>query len=145
MTMYQIDGNDRVVALKEVPPPDPGDSLPLVLAKDNIVILSYVAGRDLTVMATFPFCCAQLFGKPDFRTLRKHPLAERGLKPHGAFEVLESSWVRALAARDGPGKRKHFIFTFRDSAFECVAADVGIELIREDDDTIKLMSRRLYM
>lgn len=143
--MYEIDSHDHVVALAEVPPPDPGDSLPLVLAKDNLVVLSYVAGRDLTILATFPYCCAQLFGKPDFRSLRKHPLTARGLKPHGAFEVLESSWVRALEARDGPGKRKHFIFTFRDSAFECVAAGIGVELIREDDDTVKLMARRLYM
>ena len=36
------------------------------------------------------------------------------------------------------------IFTFRDSVFECLAEDLGVELIREDDDTVKLMARRLY-
>ena len=71
-------------------------------------------------------------------------LAERGLKAHGAFEVENSSWARALEARDGAGRKKHFVFTFRDSVFECVANDIGVELIREDDDTIKLMSKRLY-
>jgi hypothetical protein len=140
--MYEIDSRDRVVALAEVPPPDPGDPLPVVLAKDGAVILSYVAGRELTIVATFPFCRAQLFGGPDAKSLRKHPLAERGLKAHGAFEVRDSSWARSLAAGEAPGK--HFIFTFRDSVFECVANDVGVELIREDDDTVKLMARRLY-
>ncbi|MBI2387640.1 MAG: hypothetical protein HYV14_16765 [Elusimicrobia bacterium] len=142
--MYEIDGQDRVIPLDLAPPPDPGDPLPIVLAKDGAVILSYVAGRELTVVATFPACAATLFGEPRAKTLAKHPLAERGLKPHGAFEIRDSSWARALEARDGAGRKKHFVFTFRDSVFECVAADIGVELIREDDDTIKLMSKRLY-
>lgn len=142
--MYEIDSRDRVVVLDSVPPPDAGDPLPVVLAKDGAAVLSYVAGRELTVMATFPVCLAQLFGGPDAKSLSEHPLAERGLKAHGAFEVRDSSWARALESRDGPAKRKHFIFTFRDSVFECVAGDIGVELIREDDDTVKLMARRLY-
>jgi hypothetical protein len=139
--MYEIDSRDHAVALDALPPPDQGDPLPIVLAKDGAVILSYVAGRDLTVVVTFPFCAAQLFGEPGAKSLHKHPLAERGLKPYGAFEVRDSSWARSLG---GPGRGKHFIFTFRDSVFECVAGDLGVELIREDDDTVKLMARRLY-
>lgn len=142
--MYAIDSRDRVAVLDLAPPPDQGDPLPIVLAKDGAVILSYVAGRELTVVATFPVCAATLFGEPRAKSLSKHPLAERGLKAHGAFEVEDSSWARALEARDGSGLKKHFIFTFRDSVFECVANDIGVELIREDDDTIKLMSKRLY-
>lgn len=142
--MYSIDEKDRVVALKDVPPPDQRDPLPVVLAKDGSVILSYVAGRELTVMATFPFCAEHLFGMPGAKTLGLHPLAERGLAPYGAFEVRDSSWVRQVKARYSGETRKHFVFTFRDTVFECVAVDMGVELIREDDDTIKLMSRRLY-
>lgn len=139
--MYEIDSRDRAVVLDLAPSPDSGDPLPIVLAKDGAVILSYVAGRELTVVATFPFCAAHLFGDPDAKSLGRHPLAERGLKAHGAFEVRDSSWARSL---DASGRKKHFVFTFRDSTFECVAADIGVELIREDDDTIKLMSKRLY-
>ncbi len=142
--MYEIDSRDHAVVIDSVPPPDPGNPLPVILAKDGSVILSYVAGRELTVIATFPICREQRFGESNAKSLRKHPLAERGLKAHGAFEVRDSSWARALEARDGPAKRKHFIFTFRDSIFECVASGIGVELIREDDDTVKLMSKRLY-
>ena len=138
--MYKIDPRDRAIVLESAPPPDPGDPLPIVLAKDGSVILSYVAGRELTVVATFPFCRAHVFGGPIAKSLSEHPLAERGLKAHGAFEVKDSSWARSLEPQNG----KHFIFTFRDSVFECVAADIGVELIREDDDTVKLMSKRLY-
>lgn len=142
--MYEIDSRDKAIVLDLAPPPDSGDPLPVVLAKDGAVIVSYVAGRELTVMATFPICAAHLFGGPDAKSVGKHPLAERGLKAHGAFEVRDSSWARSLDSRDGKARLKHFIFTFRDSVFECVANDVGIELIREDDDTVKLMSKRLY-
>jgi hypothetical protein len=138
--MYEIDTQDRAIALDSAPPPDPGDPLPIVLAKDGAVILSYVAGRELTVVATFAFCRAHVFGGPNAKSLREHPLAERGLKAHGAFEVRDSSWARSLA----PGGGKHFVFTFLDSVFECVSNDVGVELIREDDDTVKLMAKRLY-
>ena len=139
--MYSVD-RDQAVVLDLAPRPDAtGDPLPIVLAKDGAVILSYVAGRELTVMATFPVCRAHLFGGPDAKSLNTHPLAGRGLKPHGAFEVRDSSWARSFP---GPKPWKHFVFTFRDSLFECVANDIGVELIREDDDTIKLMSRRLY-
>lgn len=138
--MYDIDSKDKVIVLDLAPPPDSGDPLPVVLAKDGAVIVSYVAGRELTVMATFPICAAHLFGGPDAKSVAKHPLAERGLKAHGAFEVRDSSWARSF----GTQKLKHFVFTFRDSVFECVANDVGIELIKEDDDTVKLMSKRLY-
>ena len=140
--MYEIDEKDQAVVLPDLPPPDQGDPLPVVLAKDGTVILSYVAGRELTVIVTFPFCSAQLFGGPNAKSLKKHPLAERGLTAHGAFEIRGSSWARALAG--GGAAQKHFIFTFRDSVFECVANDLGVELIREDDDTVKLMARRLY-
>mgnify|MGYP001564878246 CR=1 FL=1 len=142
--MYEIDSRDRAVALDFAPPPDPGDPLPIILAKDGCVILSYVAGRELTGTATFPACAAHRFGGPDAKSLSTHPLAERGLKANGAFEVQGSSWARSLAPRGGSAKRKHFIFTFRDAVFECVANDIGVEMIREDDDTVKLMSRRLY-
>lgn len=130
--MYSIDA-DRAVPLDYAPPPDAGDPLPIVLAKDGAVILSYVAGRELTVMATFPVCRAHAFGPAD-----GHPLAKRGLKAHGAFEVRDSSWARSS------GGGKHFVFAFGGLLFECLADDAGIELIREDDDTVKLMSRRLY-
>ncbi len=140
--MYSISPDDRAIALDLAPSPDTADPLPVVLAKDGTVILSYVAGRELTVVATFPDCAAHLFGASDSKSLQKHPLAERGLKPHGAFEVRDSSWAASFPGRTK--KPKHFVFTFHDSIFECVANDIGVELIREDDDTIKLMSKRLY-
>lgn len=140
--MYSTSPHDRAVVLDLAPSPDSVDPLPIVLAKDGTVILSYVAGRELTVVATFPECASHLFGASDPGSLHRHPLAERGLRQHGAFEIQPSSW--AASFDDKQKRRKHFVFTFRDSLFEVVAADIGVELIREDEDTVKLMSKRLY-
>lgn len=136
--MYSIDEKDKLVPL-EIPPPDDGDPLPIVLSKDGTVILSYtsyVARKDTCMIVSFPVCAAHLFVESKIA----HPLAARGLKPFSAYEVKDSSWVR----RDFGGKGKHFVFTFRDSIFECVAEDYGLEKSEEQDDAIKLMAKRLY-
>lgn len=136
--MYAIDEKDKLAPL-DIATPDTGDPLPIVLSKDGTVILSYmsfVARKDQCVIVSFPVCAAHLFVESSVA----HPLAGRGLKPFGAYEVKESSWVR----RDFGGKGKHFVFTFRDSIFECAAEDYGVEMSEEEDDAIKLMARRLY-
>lgn len=137
-----IDEKDRVVPLP-VPDPDVENPLPIVLAKDGTVVLSYVAfvaGKDAHIIATFHVAFGHTFGAPDRRGLAAHPLAARGLKPDGAFEVKDSSWARDAFG----GKGRHYVFTFRDATFECVAEGYGSEKIDEDDDAVRLMARRLY-
>ena len=59
-----------------------------------------------------------------------HPLYERGLRPYAAFEIENTSWVRALDKLNRVHPRhsprlfaglKHFIFAFHESVFECIA------------------------
>ncbi len=131
---------DRVAPLA-IPEPDRENPLPIVLAKDGTVVLScmsYVAGRDEHVIVAFHVAYAHRFGPPDRAALAAHPLAARGLKADGAFEVKNSSWAREA------GKGKHYAFTFRDALFECLADGYGSETIEEDADVVRLMTRRLY-
>lgn len=133
--MYAVD-KDRLVPL-EIPSPDEGDPLPIVLSKDGAVILSYmsyVARKDTCMIASFPVCFAHCFVEAKL----EHPLKARGLRPFSAYEVKDSSWAKAV------GKGKHFVFTFRDSVFECLAEDYGVEMTEEEADVIKLMSKRIY-
>jgi hypothetical protein len=73
---------------------------------------------------------ASSFGPPNEEAFSGHPLAARGLYPFGAFEVLNSSWVRSLEKMNSVHRYhrkerfdalRHFVLTFHDSTFECVA------------------------
>ena len=133
---------DRVVPLP-VTEPDVENPLPIVLAKDGTVVLSYMAwlGRKHShIVVSFHVAFGHRFGPPDRRGLAAHPLAARGLKADGEFEVKDSSWVRGSFG----GKGKHYVFTFRDVMFECVAEGYGSETIDENDDAVRVMARRLY-
>ena len=81
-------------------------------------------------VVTFPLYCATMFGPPNDEAFAGHPLSSRGLGPYGAFEVLDSSWISQLERMNSvhPSHRRerylqlrHFILSFHDSTFECVA------------------------
>lgn len=140
--MNNSEEKDRVVAIP-VPDPDVDNPLPIVLSKDGTVVLSYVAfvaNKDAHIMMTFHYAFGHRFGPPDRKGLASHPLAARGLKRDGVFEVLGSSWIRDSFG----GKGRHYVLTFKDVLFECAAEGYGTEKIDENDDVVRLMSRRLY-
>lgn len=116
--MYQIDDGDRVKEVPNVPQPDVGAPLPLVVADDLRVLLAYLVsearsrlGRNLhdreigidagrsrcvgdvpTALGSLPRH-AQL---PNDEAFAGHPLHERGLDPYMVAEVVNSSWLRRL-------------------------------------------------
>jgi hypothetical protein len=135
--MYLVDERDQVVERSDIPAFDPGASAPLVLANDFKLLLAYRAAGDTDdrVILEFARARAHYFGSPNDEALRGHPLASRGLGPYRSFEILDSSWIRLLEARNrihsqhdpkGYLALRHFILTFHDSIFECVAADLSI-------------------
>lgn len=135
--MYTIDQLDNVVSLDTLPLHSPGSPAPLVLANDTGVVVAYevAPGGEETVIVRFVHPRAHTFGPPNDESLAGHPLANRGLKPYGIFEVIGSSWIRSLerANRIHPrhdprpfARLRHFVFTFHDNTFECVAEAVEI-------------------
>jgi hypothetical protein len=78
------------------------------------------------------------FGLPNDEALPGHPLYNRGLRYYSIAEVLNSSWAREAEERNRisfpealPWSARHFIFTFHDSSFECLARELKIELTQE--------------
>lgn len=115
-----------------LPEPDAKNPLPIVLAKDGVVVLSFMSfirRAEAHVIVTFPVAFAHRFG----------PRGADAPKGDGAWEVPGSAWAAAF----GP-KAKHFVFAFKDALFECAAEGCGEEVVEEDEDTVRLMSRRLY-
>ncbi len=134
--MYRVDALDEVVALEGAPAPDAGAPEPRVEADEREARVTYYdregGGR---IAITFTGLYALSFGPPNDEAFEAHPLADRGLTPYGAFEVERSSWVRELAEanRVHPdhdasafGQLRHFVLTFHDSTFECVASGVAV-------------------
>src|SRR5262249_17748356 len=76
---------------------------------------------------------AHYFGPPNDEALSGHPLYRKGLRHYGVCEVKNSSWVRALERmnRVHPShhprmfsRYRHFVFTFHDTTFECIAGGI---------------------
>jgi hypothetical protein len=90
---------------------------------------------DVMAVVRFVGCYAHMFGPPNDEAFMGHPLASRGLKPYGAFRVRNSSWIRALERMNSVhsahtpamfARYEHFILSFHDSTFECVAKGVEV-------------------
>ena len=154
--MYQIDDRDRVVELDGVPQSSVGAPIPIVVADEHCVVLAYYlqdsppgwdgstarmvdpndSDEPIAIVA-FERCTAHLFGPPNDEAFSGHPLAARGLRPYSTFEVLESSWLRRLErmnsvhpAHDPKSfleKKRHLVFAFHDSTFECICRGFHVQ------------------
>ena len=154
--MYEVDDNDQIVELENVPQSSIGTPVPIVLAGEHNVILAYYVeaapegwngtsvrisdsnseGESVAII-TFDRCYAHLFGPPNDETFDGHPLSNRGLRPYHAFEVKDSSWIRNLETMNSVHSshvkdrfmknKRHFIFSFHDTTFECIAEGFSVE------------------
>lgn len=131
---------DQVVLLDYVPHPAADAAEPFIVASDRRLILAYpIAETDFERFGPFdpdddPFC-AVLFpdtifhrlGPPGDADLAIHPLAAQGLLGWSVHEVMNSSLAAEIAAVASAGPaRRHFVITFQESTFECVASDYTV-------------------
>lgn len=111
-------------------PPKPGESL----AADEEVALLHFEG-----------CMAVNLGFPNVDVLPGHRLWPKGLEMYGTFEVLDSQWIAHLDQIETVFPRydpryldglRHFVITFHDSVFECVANKVAVSRHHEAVDKV---------
>jgi hypothetical protein len=110
--------------LAELPRPTAGAGEPRLLAnEDTLHVAYYVYGRDDAVaLVVFSGLEAHYFGPPHVDAVDRHPLHSRGVDIYGTFEVHDSSWIRELQQISGRRvEGRHFILTFHDITFECIA------------------------
>jgi hypothetical protein len=147
--MYSVDEKDRVCELKDVPQSSVGAPCPMLLAGEHHLHLAYYlqntppgwngktvrvfsesSGSEPCALVEFHGPYAHMFGPPNDEAFTGHPLASRGLDPYGVFEVKESSWIRCLERMNSVhpyhkpdlfATLKHFVFSFHDRSFECIA------------------------
>jgi hypothetical protein len=147
--MYSVDQKDKVIELLDTPRSSIGAPCPMLLASEEYLYLAFFLpntpkgwdGSTVRVVSeetcgepvaliTFIHSYAHFFGPPNDEAFSGHPLASRGLRPYAAFEVQDSSWIRTLERMNSVhpchrperfAKLRHFIFSFHDTTFECVA------------------------
>ena len=129
MTSY----GETVVELDMGLYPEPGAPAPLLAQGDFDCFLVFHAvkepGGDIaTGVVEVVGCEVTRFGYPNDEALPGHPLWRHGLDYYTISEVINSSWIAQLSQQNRvafpdhtrPAKR-HFIVTFHDSTFECIA------------------------
>ncbi len=149
LQMYSVDQRDKVIELQQVPQSSVGAPLPVVLSDEFKVLLVYIvqetpadwdgtsvriidAGTPGEPLALVEFTgySSYMFGGPNDEAFYGHPLAARGLHPYGAFQIEHSSWIRQLEKMNSVHhshkperfeRLRHYVFSFHDSTFECVA------------------------
>jgi hypothetical protein len=147
--MYSVDKQDKVIELEQVPQSSVGAPLPIVLSDEFKILLLYIVqdtpadwdgssvriidpGTPVESLALIEFTgySSYMFGALNDEVFHAHPLAARGLHPYGAFQIENSSWIRQLAKMNSVHpdhdperykRRRHYVFSFHDSTFECVA------------------------
>ena len=142
--MYAVDGRDTVIQLDGIPQSDVGAPCPVVFSDESATIVAYLmrdavsSDADDIAFVRFHQCYATMFGRPNDEAISGHPLASRGLEPYGAYRVENSSWIRQLERMNSvhPHHRPerfdaltHFILTFHDSTFECVAESFTVTVV----------------
>jgi hypothetical protein len=124
--------------------PEAAASEPVIIQTDFATILTFSATRPMPNgkrgdagygIVEFDLCSTTQFGYPNDEARRGHPLYERGLVGYGVYEVCNSSWVKLeteqnrVAFPNTPDStQRHFIFTFHDSTFECIARGLRASL-----------------
>ncbi|RKT22535.1 hypothetical protein B0G69_6002 [Paraburkholderia sp. RAU2J] len=139
-TIDSVQQEDQVILLDSVPHPAADAAEPFIVASDRRVILAYpIAEADFERFGPFdpdddPFCTVLFpdaafhrLGPPGDVDLEIHPLAMQGLLGYRAHEVVNSSLAAEIATvGSAVPSLRHFVITFQDSTFECVASDYTV-------------------
>lgn len=137
---YAIDELDTVLPI-DLPPMNTGAPAPHVTGDGRTIRLEYNEHADVNwdnplppdssiVTVIFERAIALYLGYPNEEVIRSHPLFDRGLQWYGFYHIISSSWIRAMERanrihdRHSPelfARENHYLITFHDSTFECVA------------------------
>jgi hypothetical protein len=147
--MYTVDNRDKVLPMTDIPQSSIGAPIPVILADEHTTVVAYYTqedendlDRDIEPIAiiTFKSCRSSLFGPPNDEAFSGHPLYSRGLKPYSSFIIENSSWLRKYIEMNSVHPyhtpelfkdNKHFILSFHDSTFECIAESYNFEVVND--------------
>ncbi|HEX5244466.1 MAG TPA: hypothetical protein VFW23_14485 [Tepidisphaeraceae bacterium] len=101
-----------------------------------------------TAVVNFTRCLISRFGYPNDEPRSGIPLYKS--VDYGIYEVLNSTWIREVVRMnrysfpktEDDCVKRHFLFGFHDSTFECLADDLDLQVVNEPYDVIFERIRR---
>jgi hypothetical protein len=130
---HLIAGGGRIVLLYLVQVPDPSWDGTYATMKDP----SSSSSESIAIVE-FERVTAHRFGTPNDEVLHGHPLFGRGLRAYGAHKVVNSTWlaelqrINSVHAGYDPAHwsdRVHYLLSFHDETFECIAGSHAVEVV----------------
>jgi hypothetical protein len=125
---------------------------PILLATDQQTVLTFTAKRKSRdrkyinagcAVIEFERCTVTKFGYPNDEALGGHPLNGKGIDLYGVFKVCNSSWIKQITEQNRiafpntpDSKQTHFLFTFHENTFECIANGLLATLSNEPYEKI---------
>ena len=118
--------------------------------------VSLVQASDVHTIALVEFidCYAFTLGGPNDKVLHGHPLWGRGLSYYSAHVIAHSHWlaeaenINKVHRHYNPDRwktRKHYLLSFKDETFECLASGYTIEVFRESlEQVAQIAQSRLF-
>lgn len=142
----------ELVEIKGLFEMDYGAPLPIILSSDNELLVAFFIDKenayaipqecdiyDAGVLTLeFKQCLKYTFGMPGNESMYGHPYSKLGMQACSFYELRNSDLIESLREIDKihpfyNSERwkmyKHYILTFHDNMFECVAR--GFEIIEE--------------
>ena len=167
-------GEETAVLIEWKYPWDTGAPIPHVISNGHRVFLVYYVididpnldetymnvhdpssdKEKLIALVEFNSVVNHKFGCPNDEVLHGHPLYEHGLEAYTAHEIINSKWIaeqeqiNAVHSYYDPRRwkaLKHFMLTFHDEVFECIAEGYKAEVIKgRFKDVLLETTKRLF-
>lgn len=116
-----------------------GENHPVWKSQSHEITDLHTEHHDLTALVEFKNCYNYKFGGINDEVINGHPLYEHGLEAYEAHKIENSTWlneqekINAVHSNYSHSlweSRKHFIFTFHDEIFECIADGYHVEIFK---------------
>lgn len=131
----------KLIEIKDLFEMDSGAPCPSVISNDRELFLTFFLDEDSdfknqkTIIIKFKIFLKYSFGFPNDEMINQHPYSKLGLESYSFYELDGSDYIETL---EKIGKKhsyynamrwkkfKHYILTFHDNMFECIAEDFEI-------------------
>jgi len=140
----------KLIEIKGLFEMDYGSPSPIIISNDNELFIAFYGDKerltnqpherniiyDTGIFALkFKAYLKYTFGLPGNETIKRHPYSKLGMKSSSFYELQNSNLIKELQEIEKghpyyePNKwnsYKHYILTFHDNIFECIAQDFEI-------------------